>query len=107
VARRLRFTARTEDIVGRWGGEEFVAILPYCDSESSFSIGERLRESIAAAPIKTNDHDIIRVTVSIGCATGFDEGLVERADIALYAAKERGRNCTVVLPIERQVEVTA
>jgi diguanylate cyclase (GGDEF)-like protein len=98
VARRLRSVARTEDIVGRWGGEEFVAILPYCDSGSSFALGERLREGVCAAPITTHDHDLIQVTVSVGCASGFDDELVERADVALYAAKEQGRNRTVVLP---------
>jgi two-component system cell cycle response regulator len=99
VAHRLRTTARAEDIVGRWGGEEFVVILPYCDPDSSFAMGERLRESIAELPIETRDHDVVPVTVSVGCATGHDLHVVERADIALYAAKERGRNCTVVLPV--------
>jgi diguanylate cyclase (GGDEF)-like protein len=99
VARRLSATARTEDIVGRWGGEEFVVIFPYCGRDGSFTIGERFRQAIAAGPVETRDHDVISVTVSVGCATGDDERLVERADIALYAAKERGRNCTVVLPV--------
>ena len=98
VARRLSSIARTEDVVGRWGGEEFLVILPYCDIESSFAIGERLREAVADNLVETTDGDRIPVTVSIGCATGDDARVVERADIALYAAKERGRNRTVVLP---------
>jgi diguanylate cyclase (GGDEF)-like protein len=73
-------------------------ILPYCDIDSSFAIGERFREAIADQRIPTADRDLIPVTVSIGCATGDDAQVVERADIALYAAKERGRNRTVVLP---------
>jgi two-component system, cell cycle response regulator len=98
VARRLRMSARTEDIVGRWGGEEFLIILPYCDPESSLSSAERFREAVAGRPVTTRDRDVIPVTVSVGCATGPDEHLVERADVALYAAKDRGRNCTVMLP---------
>lgn len=98
VARRLTATARTEDVLGRWGGEEFVVIVPYCGPDGSFLVGERFREALAAEPIETRDHEVISVTVSVGCASGLDEELVERADIALYAAKERGRNCTVVLP---------
>jgi diguanylate cyclase (GGDEF)-like protein len=98
VARRLAAVAREEDVVGRWGGEEFLVILPYCDIDSSFAIGERFREAIADQRIPTADRDLIPVTVSIGCATGDDAQVVERADIALYAAKERGRNRTVVLP---------
>ena len=107
VARRLSATARTEDILGRWGGEEFVVIVPHCGSDGSHSVGERFREAIACEPIETRDHDFISVTVSVGCATGHDEHLVERADIALYAAKERGRNCTVALPADGATVVDA
>jgi len=98
VARRLRSVARTEDIVGRWGGEEFLVILPFSDADASMQISERFREAIASRPMLTDDNDVITVTVSIGCATGTDGELVERADLALYAAKERGRNRTVQLP---------
>jgi diguanylate cyclase (GGDEF)-like protein len=98
VADRLRIAARAEDIVGRWGGEEFLVILPFCDADASFQISERFRKGIAEKPIVTHDGDVITVTVSIGCATGTESDLVERADLALYAAKERGRNRTVLLP---------
>ncbi len=98
VARRLRVAARNEDIVGRWGGEEFLVILPFCDADASFQISERLRQVISSEPIVTRDHDVVTVTVSIGCATGTDPDLVERSDLALYAAKDRGRNRTVALP---------
>jgi two-component system cell cycle response regulator len=98
VARRLMGEARAEDLVGRWGGEEFLVILPYCELDHSFVIGERFRLAIAAQPIQTRDRDLIQVTVSVGCATGNDAQIVERADVALYAAKERGRNRTVVMP---------
>jgi diguanylate cyclase (GGDEF)-like protein len=106
VARRLAGTARTEDLLGRWGGEEFVVLIPYCDAEASFFVGERFREVIAAEPIETRDHDLISVTVSVGCATGIDDELVERADLALSAAKERGRNCTMLqaIPVEDVVD---
>ena len=98
VARRLATVARTEDLVGRWGGEEFLVIIPYCDADGSFSVGERYRDAVAAERIETSDHDLISVTVSVGCSAGHDDELVERADAALYVAKADGRNCTVVVP---------
>ncbi|MEY2461453.1 MAG: two-component system, cell cycle response regulator [Acidimicrobiaceae bacterium] len=99
IAHRLNATARGEDIVGRWGGEEFVVIVPHCDAEASYAVGERFREAVSNGPIETRDDDVIPVTVSVGCSGGHDELLIERADVALYAAKERGRNRTVVLPL--------
>ncbi len=98
VARRLKATARAEDIVGRWGGEEFMVVLPYCDVDHSYTIGERLREAVAVSPISTRSGAQLTVTISVGCATGPSPHLVERADLALYEAKETGRNRTVALP---------
>jgi diguanylate cyclase (GGDEF)-like protein len=105
VARRLSLTARAEDIVGRWGGEEFLVIVPHCDAEASYEVGERFRETVAVSPVETRDGEVIPVRVSVGCSGGHDELLVERADVALYAAKERGRNRTVVLPLNAEQPV--
>lgn len=94
VAARLRRTVRREDIPGRWGGEEFLLLLPYLGAEGVRALGERLRTSVADEPVVGTDYEL-RVTVSLGGAVGVDEGpegLVRRADAALYAAKHAGRN---------------
>ena len=97
VARRLAASARIEDVVGRWGGEEFIVILPYCGVEAAAVVAERIREAVAGTPVRCDGGVTIPVTVSIGCTGGGDGRLVERADAALYAAKEAGRNMTVVV----------
>jgi diguanylate cyclase (GGDEF)-like protein len=97
VARRLAASARIEDVVGRWGGEEFIVILPHCDLEGAVAVSERIRQAVSASPVRFEDGVAIPVTVSIGCAGGADHRLIERADAALYAAKKAGRNRTVAL----------
>ena len=96
VARRLAASARVEDVVGRWGGEEFVVILPHCGVEGAALVAERIREAVAETPVPCDDGVTIPVTVSIGCTGGGDGRLIERADAALYEAKKAGRNITVV-----------
>jgi diguanylate cyclase (GGDEF)-like protein len=96
-ARRVKATVRTEDVVGRWGGEEFLVILPLTDLEGAIRLAERVRAVVADLPIAVGDHDRI-ITVSAGCAaaSGRDvRNLVHRADAALYAAKAAGRNRVV------------
>lgn len=87
---------RNVDIFGRWGGEEFVILLPETNAEGAAIIAERLRQSIEDSTLTYNDHKI-KLTVSIGVAefreneTGLDEPL-GRADAAAYDAKKAGRN---------------
>jgi two-component system cell cycle response regulator len=97
VARRIAASARVEDVVGRWGGEEFIVILPHCGLDGAVVVSERIRKAVAASPVRSDDGVVIPVTVSIGCTGGADDRLIERADAALYAAKHAGRNRTVVL----------
>ena len=97
VARRIASTARGEDVVGRWGGEEFIVILPHCGVDDAAIVSERIRQAVEATPIPAEDGISITVTVSIGCAGGAGDRVIERADAALYAAKNAGRNRTVVL----------
>lgn len=87
------------DTVARYGGEEFVLVLPETDSPDALRLAESLRHAVAALQVAVNDEGArASVTVSIGVATlhpGDDfsfEDLVNRADKALYQAKETGRN---------------
>jgi diguanylate cyclase (GGDEF)-like protein len=88
---------RTDDILGRFGGEEFVILLPETKLEDARNIAERLRRLIAETPIET-DIGPIRTTISIGiaikektAAISIDQ-LLSRADRAMYRAKQAGRN---------------
>ncbi|PZD72399.1 putative diguanylate cyclase YcdT [Acaryochloris thomasi RCC1774] len=90
---------RQTDIIGRIGGEEFAIILPDCDAPSSQSVAERIRATMAETRLR-NPSDL-SWTVSIGIAI-LDEGtdnldsLMQKADAALYRAKESGRNQVVI-----------
>jgi two-component system, cell cycle response regulator len=94
VAETLRRGTRASEIVGRWGGEEFLLLLPRTSSEDVVVTADRIRADLASAPIGLTD-GAVAVTVSAGCATSLDGdtwALVNRADAALYRAKENGRN---------------
>ncbi len=102
VAHLLQNTLRATDRIGRWGGEEFLVILPETESEEGARLADRLRAGIAAAPIL--EQPIIKATISLGLAsavsaadadTAWDE-LLKSADAALYRAKSDGRNRVVV-----------
>jgi two-component system cell cycle response regulator len=94
VAARLLSTVRTEDALGRWGGEEFIAVLSDTPEDAVALIAERMRQVIAATPFALEGGITVPVTVSIGHTSGTDdaETLVHRADDALYQAKTAGRN---------------
>lgn len=97
VARRLRSHTRSLDLACRFGGEEFVMLMPETDLDKAAGIAERLRKVIEAEPFRLPSDDEMLVTVSIGVAsyrgTG-DSGpkMLKRADQALYRAKGEGRN---------------
>lgn len=92
---------RKEDIMGRLGGEEFAIFLPQVDGQGALFVAERLRETVQTHPMQVG-HQSIPLTVSIGVALAAvgDSGqaVLQRADEAMYAAKERGRNRVEVLP---------
>jgi diguanylate cyclase (GGDEF)-like protein len=92
VARAISRTLRETDLAARWGGEEFLLILPSTSLESAVACAERVRNLVADLPLATGD----RVTVSGGVAQlrhGEDlADVVARADQALYEAKAAGRN---------------
>ncbi len=104
LAARLKGELRESDIFGRWGGEEFIVITPVTDKDEGHALAERLRLSLKAKPLAKRH----RVTVSCGLAH-YRSGdtldtLVNRADAALYRAKEGGRDRVAVAELDR-VEV--
>jgi diguanylate cyclase (GGDEF)-like protein len=97
IANILRAKLRPSDYVARFGGEEFVVILPETYQLGARVACERLADAVRAATLMTRDGDLLpRVTVSVGLAElaqGDDQGsLFERADAALYRAKNNGRD---------------
>lgn len=97
VADLLGVQARTEDMVGRIGGEEFGMLLPETTPEQAFDAMERLRNAVAELSVPIAADTVARLTASIGIA-GFEGGdvpveeVLRRADAALYQAKDKGRN---------------
>lgn len=95
VAEALRSTARVADIVARFGGEEFVLVLPDTSAEVAARIAERLRLAIEALSTDV-DGQVIRVTASFGVAQRAAQEsqleVLERADAALFSSKKDGRN---------------
>ena len=99
-SRRLRKNIRGIDLACRLGGEEFVVMMPETDLTKAYSVGERLRRSIASDPFHLAQDEQVTITASVGIATldGIDdtpEGLLKRSDEALYCAKRDGRNRVV------------
>jgi diguanylate cyclase (GGDEF)-like protein/PAS domain S-box-containing protein len=95
VCRRMR---RETDLLGRLGGDEFVIVLPRTDPMEALAAAERLREAIAKTSVIGNEHEIILITVSLGVALSDGvcslDDVINRADVALYHAKQHGRNRT-------------
>lgn len=89
---------RDEDSMGRWGGEEFIGLLPETGKAVAIEIAERLREKVADINVSVHGRQL-STTISIGIATFPDDGddvdsLLRTADVALYEAKRAGRNRT-------------
>jgi len=96
VGARIRAALREFDVVGRYGGEEFVVVLENTSRHTARLIAERIRQRIASSPIKVG-HLQLQLTISQGLAVraeGDDlQRLLQRADDAMYQAKRAGRNC--------------
>lgn len=100
-------TLRPYDCVGRYGGEEFLLILPNCGMESALMRGEQLRMAVQSAHIMEGE-TLLPVTASFGVASAFPshyeaETVIRAVDAALYRAKSSGRNCVIQAGIETPV----
>jgi diguanylate cyclase (GGDEF)-like protein len=100
AASRLRSCIRPQEALGRYGGEEFLIVLPGSSSATAMAVAERMRAAVAAQP-ETIAGTSLNLTISAGVAstdtfpTATTEELISRADVALYAAKDGGRNRVV------------
>src|SRR5713101_7808232 len=101
--RRMGVSVRPYDSIGRYGGEEFLVILPGCDEAWIGKQAERMREALATEPMSLNEESRV-ITCSFGAtswtpgAAADEESLIRIADDALYRAKRQGRNRVVFLP---------
>ena len=101
--RRMSGSIRPYDAIGRYGGEEFLIVLPGCDVNATEKQAERMREALANDPMWFNEEAQL-VTCSFGATAwvpgiaASEEALIRVADDALYAAKRQGRNRVVFLP---------
>ncbi len=95
VVRVMEAEIREHDLCGRWGGEEFLVLMPETATDSAVLVMERLREAVAKLRVRINDESLA-VTVSLGMAQlRADENYsrtINRADVALLQAKRNGRN---------------
>ena len=97
AARRMKFSIRKYDSIGRYGGEEFLILLPGCDDTSTYAQAERLRLHLADERIALPS-TALKLTGSFGCTSAppgrrlSGEALIRKADEALYLAKRLGRN---------------
>lgn len=105
AASRISHAVRSYDFAGRYGGEEFMAVLSNCTIHELKIVGERVRQAVAERPIGA-DGPTVHATASVGGAVmvrGVDElALLARADAALYQAKQNGRNRVVIDGAESQ-----
>jgi diguanylate cyclase (GGDEF)-like protein len=110
IARRMQASLRPYDFLGRYGGEEFLVLVPDCDPPTVCEVAERIRLGVAGHPIIARENEIA-VTLSIGVNTASPtsveqrDELLQRADEALYFAKQNGRNrieCVKSLVVSEQ-----
>lgn len=99
VAEVFKNTVRSEDIVCRWGGEEFLIFLPKCTSADAAHIAQRILESVRVTDMFTSERNIFHITMTLGVATArtgmeFTQ-VVKEADDNLYYGKQHGKNQVV------------
>jgi two-component system cell cycle response regulator len=103
MAKTIGLVVRGTDVVGRYGGEEFIIILPHAEQDAALSVAERVRNAVVAVEMKSSNGDTFSVTVSQGVASYMSNediySLIQRADAALYQAKENGRDRIESAPV--------
>ena len=102
LSSQMKTCTRQYDIIGRYGGEEFIILLPRCGKQEVLSVAERLRNSISNTLFETTAGPI-NLSISLGATwvtpsdqECHEEELIRIADEALYKAKNNGRNCTII-----------
>lgn len=95
IATILNATLRETDIIGRWGGEEFLIICRETDQDQAILLAERLRSAVEHHTFSTNQQQTLSIGISSFLADDCDIGMLKRADSALYSAKVTGRNRVV------------
>lgn len=116
VVQVLSSSMRASDLLGRYGGEEFIVIAPLTGQQEALVLAERLREIVSKWPFETT-YGFMKLTISLGVAT-YDgkteaypntilEQLLARADAEMYKAKSAGRNCVSPMYIEERAAATS
>lgn len=100
ISETMRNELREEDMLARFGGDEFVAFLPETNCQDAYRVAERLRSRIEYAPLMYEGHSV-RITVSCGIACFPEHGddlteIMKKADRALYRSKDLGKNCCTI-----------
>ena len=102
LALMMMHLTRESDIIVRFGGEEFIILLPNTDEKGAVAIAKKIRENIAMTELQIEGNKSIKITVSIGVATCYCDAdtdidqIVHRVDVAMYDAKKSGRNKVVL-----------
>jgi diguanylate cyclase (GGDEF)-like protein len=97
MARRMSAAMRTYDAIGRYGGEEFLVILPGCALAEVAGQAERMRQAVSESPIQVGDA-FISISISVGITSSCNlnrpeqRSMIDAADAGLYIAKQNGRN---------------
>ncbi len=108
TAETVRASLRLEDAVGRWGGEEFLAVLPDTDADGAIVLAERLRANVAGLRSHPDLQHPMTVTIGVAAWTsGGADDLIRRADAALYAGKTSGRNTVKFLVDDAELHTGA
>lgn len=101
LATVLKDTARASDYCFRWGGEEFLLLIPTSSHDESYQFAERLRKAVEMSSVFVEDEDLtFNITISLGVAYGVEKDenhLISKADEMLYEAKLSGRNCVKII----------